>query len=59
MIAAAIVHTFNYDRDFHIPAEEVVAHRECAHPPAGKPCLRSRHASPGAAGADLQLRAST
>ncbi len=23
MIAAAIAHTFNYDRDFHIPAEEV------------------------------------
>ncbi len=24
LIVAAIVHTFNYDRDFHIPAEEVV-----------------------------------
>jgi cytochrome o ubiquinol oxidase subunit 1 len=24
LIASAIVHTFNYDRDFHIPAEEVV-----------------------------------
>jgi cytochrome o ubiquinol oxidase subunit 1 len=23
LIAAAIVHTFNYDRDFHIPADEV------------------------------------
>jgi cytochrome o ubiquinol oxidase subunit 1 len=23
MIAAAIIHTFNYDRDFHIPADEV------------------------------------
>jgi cytochrome o ubiquinol oxidase subunit 1 len=23
MIGAAIVHTFNYDRDFHIPADEV------------------------------------
>ncbi|PZU83400.1 MAG: cytochrome o ubiquinol oxidase subunit I, partial [Chelatococcus sp.] len=24
LIATAIIHTFNYDRDFHIPAEEVV-----------------------------------
>jgi cytochrome o ubiquinol oxidase subunit 1 len=24
MIAAAIVHTFNYDRDFHIPADDVM-----------------------------------
>ncbi|KRE15991.1 cytochrome o ubiquinol oxidase subunit I [Bosea sp. Root483D1] len=24
VIAAVIIHTFNYDRDFHIPAEEVV-----------------------------------
>jgi cytochrome o ubiquinol oxidase subunit 1 len=23
MIAAAIIHTFNYDRDFHIPADAV------------------------------------
>jgi cytochrome o ubiquinol oxidase subunit I len=23
MIASAIVHTFNYDRDFHIPADAV------------------------------------
>jgi cytochrome o ubiquinol oxidase subunit 1 len=23
MLAAAIVHTFNYDRDFHIPADAV------------------------------------
>jgi cytochrome o ubiquinol oxidase subunit 1 len=23
MLAAVIVHTFNYDRDFHIPAQEV------------------------------------
>jgi cytochrome o ubiquinol oxidase subunit 1 len=22
-VIAAIVHTFNYDRDFHIPADEV------------------------------------
>ena len=25
LLATAIGHTFNYDRDFHIPAEEVVA----------------------------------
>ena len=25
LIAATIIHTFNYDRDYHIPAEEVVA----------------------------------
>jgi cytochrome o ubiquinol oxidase subunit 1 len=24
MLTAVIVHTFNYKRDFHIPAEEVV-----------------------------------
>jgi len=24
MVAAVIVHTFNYKRDYHIPAEEVV-----------------------------------
>ena len=24
LIAAAIIHTFNYDREFYIPAEEVV-----------------------------------
>ena len=23
MVIAAVVHTFNYDRDFHIPAEDV------------------------------------
>jgi cytochrome o ubiquinol oxidase subunit I len=23
MIATAVVHTFNYDRDFHIPAQDV------------------------------------
>ena len=23
LIVAAIVHTFNYDRDYHIPADEV------------------------------------
>jgi cytochrome o ubiquinol oxidase subunit 1 len=27
MLFAAIVHTFNYDRDFHIPADEVRAPR--------------------------------
>ena len=25
LIAAAIIHTFNYDRDYHIPVEEVIA----------------------------------
>ena len=24
LLVAAIVHTFNYDRDYHIPADEVV-----------------------------------
>jgi cytochrome o ubiquinol oxidase subunit I len=23
MVAASVIHTFNYDRDFHIPAEDV------------------------------------
>ena len=36
MIAAAIVHTFNYKRDFHIPADEVIAQRRRTHPPAGR-----------------------
>ncbi len=28
IIAAAIIHTFNYDRDYYIPAETVVAREE-------------------------------
>jgi cytochrome o ubiquinol oxidase subunit 1 len=33
LIVAAIVHTFNYNRDFHIPAEEVASQaRKRAHP---------------------------
>ena len=28
LIAAAIVHTFNYDRDFHIPVEDVNANED-------------------------------
>ena len=24
LLVAAVVHTFNYDRDYHIPADEVV-----------------------------------
>jgi cytochrome o ubiquinol oxidase subunit 1 len=27
-VLAAIVHTFNYDRDFHIPAEQVTRSEE-------------------------------
>ena len=28
MIAASVIHTFNYDRDFHIPADEVTRSEE-------------------------------
>ena len=38
-IAVAISHTFNYKRDYYIPAEEVVAHGRQRTPTAGSPCL--------------------
>ena len=33
LIVATIVHTFNYKRDFHIPADEVVRTEGDAHAP--------------------------
>ena len=53
MMAAIIVHTFNYKRDYYIPADEVVRTEDRAHPSAGKPCLRS-YCIRGALSADAE-----
>ncbi len=40
VLADAIGHTFNYHRDFHIPADEVARTEDRAHPPARSAGLR-------------------
>ncbi len=47
-LGAVIVHTFNYKRDYHIPADEVRPHRRRTHPTAGPPCLTPPLLSPPA-----------
>ena len=51
---SAIGHTFNYNRDFYIPADEVVRDRRRAHPTAGQTRSddhRASHAQPATRGA--------